>query len=376
MTFEDFTSFSLSLWEIPQLLFPYIFGSHFEPPFNFYNVPRWGEWFITETTGYVGFLPLLLGVIGTVAQWQRSVVRFWFCIGLIAFLLAFGGDTWLGHILYHMPIYNKFRAQARHFFEVAFAVSVLAGFGIAAIQQHLASKRLVRQTLLCSLGVMLCSVLSLTIFQPYFQAKAAKAGIADLSLLPWTNHAIALPLVIFSLSWIAFLCWCCWRRSRWAMLMLITVLILDLASFGWLWEWQVDKPATSAIAPSSKVNIYRDSLQANHQRMFSQYEKSASVFPNLTRLWDLPNVGGYTPLLLKRFNEMMQIAPTSSLQRLPTALNDRRFDLMAVKYLFDATPSLNQQSDSEEHQVDLGLVVGAGVCAYIFNPDSTTARHT
>lgn len=361
MTFEDFASFSLPTWEAPQLLFPYIFGSHFEPPFNFYSVPRWGEWFITETTGYIGFLPLLLGVIGVIVQWRRGVVRFWFCVGLLAFLLAFGGDTWLGHVFYRVPIYNKFRAQARHFVEVAFAVSVLAGFGVAAVQRRLASKRLVRQTLWFSLVLVLFTVLSLAIFQPYFQAKAAQAGIAQISLLPWKNRAVALPLVGFSLAWLALGLWRRWPRSRRVTLVLLTVLILDLASFGWLWEWQVDSPAASALVPSSLVRKYRALLQATDQRMFSQYEKSASVFPNLTRLWELPNVGGYTPLILQRVSEMMRMATNGSVQQLPISRDDRTFDLMAVKYLIEPNPAVAQPLAAA--QTDLGLVFGSGTCA-------------
>ena len=374
MTFDEFIGLSFPKKQTLQLLFPYLFGSGYEPPYGVFAGPFWGTWFLTEITGYVGLLPIPLVMIGLAARrdgrslrGHRGVVSFWFWFGLIALILAFGGDIFLGRMMYHVPLYNKFRAPARHFVEYSLAVSVLAGFGIAAVQRRWVSNRVILRAMMGSGGIMLLSLISMIVLYPDWRSWAATSGFPDLQLWPWKNPAVGMPLVLFGLGIIALSVWSRWRDRRWSQLLLIVVLMLDVGSFGWFWEWQVGSPQAQRLQPVAMVAQYRDQLNATHQRLLSDTEGAFTnpnaIFPNMTRLWELPNASGYSPLLLSRVSELMQISSNGSLLKFPVTSSDRSLDLMAVKYLLMSSPIVASSSDMTWAATDLKLSLGNGACA-------------
>ena len=80
MTFEDFVSYNLPVRQLPQLLFPYLYGGYGNP-LDSSHVPYTGTGYgLTETTGYVGLLPLLLAGLG-----------FWLTAPTVSALVLAGG---------------------------------------------------------------------------------------------------------------------------------------------------------------------------------------------------------------------------------------------------------------------------------------------
>lgn len=78
---------------------------------------------------YVGVLPLVLAG-GTALLRRSQVTAFWAGFGGIALLLSFGGNTVIYRLAYLvLPGFDLFRSQERAAFLVAFALSVLAGYG-------------------------------------------------------------------------------------------------------------------------------------------------------------------------------------------------------------------------------------------------------
>lgn len=363
LSLADFLSFSLPAWQALQLIFPYFFGGAIPP---YADLPQWGKWGLTETTGYVGLLPLMLGVIGAIAYPKRSITWFWFWFGLITLLAAFGGDLLMGYLLYYVPVYNKFRAQGRHFVEVALAVSVLAGFGVASIQQRYASRRLILRTMAAACVVMLICLASLSVLHGVFLAKAKAAGISSLSLFPWANPGVGIPLLIFAAGVLALGFWSRWLTTRWSQLLLILVIVLDLSSFGWFYDWQLVAPTASQLQPNAVAKRYRDRLQASHQRFLNvagnQTSEPNGLFPNLTRLWNLPNAGGYSPLMLTRVSHMMRMAANGALFHTPTSATETQLDLMGVRYMRAPAPGLVEQKGVAWADGEL-LALGSGICA-------------
>src|ERR1044072_4207820 len=102
------------------------------------SVDGWGA---GELSGYVGLLPLILAFIGFVTYRRSRTAQFWLGACIVAFILTLGSGTPLAHLTYRLPIINKFRAPARHFLELTFAISVLSGLGVQAIQQQNPKKR-------------------------------------------------------------------------------------------------------------------------------------------------------------------------------------------------------------------------------------------
>ena len=364
MTFQSFSAFSLPPWQALQLIFPYLFlkfdasGQH---------THYWGEWGgLTEIASYTGLLSLMLGAVGFIAYRSRSLAWFWLIAGVVTLLFTFGDGTPLGYVLYHIPVYKMFRAQGRHAVEVALAVSILAGLGVAAIQQHMASKRLVLTTICIGIGVMLGSLGVMRLQYEQFAEKAAKVLSTPLNLSPWENPTVGVPILIFLAAALVLLFWSQATQSNWRSLALISLLVIDLASFGWFYEWRVGSPANSWITPPAFSQTYQKTLQADHQRLLAPKGANAldpeTIFPNLSRLWNVPSIGGYTPLAISRVSEMLQMSASGSVSSFPPKVGDRSLDLMAVRYVFVPPPIM------ESHQrafwgENLGLGLGTSSCA-------------
>lgn len=387
ITYEVFFSGSLPIWQSVQFIFPYLFDSPLaRSPFDSLY---WGMWDPLTTAVYVGLLPLLLAAIGSVVYRKRSIVRFWVVLAVITLCLTFGEDLLLGRLLYHIPIYNLFRVQARHSLEFAFAVSVLAGFGIVSVQQNMASIRLIRKVIIGGAVLIIISLIGMNIayfganiLHSGFRERSELFGISQLSFSPWHNPALGIPCVVFILGTISLLIWTRWVNVRWTYLVLILVLVLDLSSFGlWFRDWAripMLAPDAQKLEESPILASYRSLLQDEQQRLLPAQGMSISwspdtnIYPNLTRLWNVPSAGGYSPLILSRFSEMMKMDYTGILNHIPVYRNERQLDLMAVRYLLTAPDDMPPPEGLVWADTDLNISLGSGVCA----PTTESANYT
>jgi hypothetical protein len=368
MTFGEFCGFAMPPIQLFQLIFPYLFGGSNAGPYD--SRGFWGQSGPTEITGYIGLLPLMLAAIG-VMRWrsERAIVWFWLVVAILATMFALGGATFISHWLYHVPIYNKFRSPARHFVEMNFAISVLAGLGVAAIQRAWATKRLVGWTILAAVSGML-GLLGLLALKAPVLKEMARAAAGDFRLWPWQNPAIGIPLVMMMAGALALRFWS--RRPHWRPmgLMLLVVLFWDVSSFGWFYDWRPEfAPAIGGnLAPNAIVKKYRPLLQASHQRFMTVngaeaiFQNPEAIAPNLTQLWELPSADGYGPLMLPRVAEIMQIVTNGNFQQLPTDPLNRGIDLMAVRYLLFPPAATGQAAGINWAPDNLQINLGAGGC--------------
>ncbi|HUQ34116.1 MAG TPA: YfhO family protein [Pyrinomonadaceae bacterium] len=329
--FSDFISYSLPLKQIPLLLFPAVFGGL--PHYG--TTPYFGEWNITELTGYVGLLPLLLAAIGFIVSRRKAVSIFWAAIGITALLLALGNLTPLASLAYHLPIVNRFRAPARHLFEAAFAVSVLAGIGAHAIFKREATRRLLSVTIAAGAGVMGAGVLIL--LSSKLSRYALSKGVAHLDALPWSNAAVGTPLLIFTAAVGAMLYYSREPASYLRRGLLLTVLVIDLASFGWFYSWHDFAAPKTVLNPPAAAAKYRDLLGASRQRMLSVRGTMAAhdeFPPNLSRLWGVPNATVYGPLTISRLMQLSSMLQDGSIASTWKHAGDKSLNVLAVRYVF------------------------------------------
>lgn len=89
---------------------------------------------LAEQAVYVGLLPLVLAFVGArmPGAWDAHRRYFVVVVGL-GLVLALGEHTPLHPWLHRLPVYRAFSAPARNWFEVTFALAVLAGFGAHAL---------------------------------------------------------------------------------------------------------------------------------------------------------------------------------------------------------------------------------------------------
>jgi hypothetical protein len=99
-------------------------GSLSQPSFfGFYN--------LTEVTSYVGLLPLVAAfALLARLRWRTRPPEWlvWHLMALAGVALALGGNTPLGHVLYHLPLFGDQRLQSRNILVLDLALAVLLAY--------------------------------------------------------------------------------------------------------------------------------------------------------------------------------------------------------------------------------------------------------
>jgi hypothetical protein len=237
--YAEFTSWSLHPLLLVGLLFPYAFGSNAP---GFYQGWYWGPWNYFETSCYAGILPMCLALLAwlTLRRTEQQV-RFWGVVAVTAIFLALGRYNPLYRIVYYLPVYNVFRAPARHCLEFSFAVAVLAGFGLRHIM--IARDARARRTLKgIAIGLVLITVFSVggiallravltRGFAPVFGWMSAfsREIVENVKL---SNNAFAVPFFLMLATAAALMLLRFYPRSRPVFALLFALLFVDLFSCG------------------------------------------------------------------------------------------------------------------------------------------------
>jgi hypothetical protein len=335
MSFDQFVSYSLPPQQIVQLVFPFLFGGFKE---SFYGASYFGQWNLAEITGYAGIFSLLLTAIAIFTHWKRPFFWFWTGIGLFSFLLALGNLTPLAEVIYYVPIFNKFQAIARHFLLATLSISILSGLAILAIQKQMISKKQILSILLLGLAIMLGGCAAITLLSSQLKAYAFLKGIEKIDFFPWSNPAVGIPLILFLLGCIVLFFWDRKTQSGIRQFLLLSVLIVDLGSFGWFLDWRYGAPQKDITTPPESAQRYRALLQNTHQRIApirGVMGSTDELPPNLSKLWEVPSASGYGSLILTRLIELLSMSvPDGGIKGVWASSNNQSFDIMSIRYVF------------------------------------------
>jgi len=334
LPFQEFIGGSFPLRQSIQLLFPFIFGVS---PHSFYGLPYVGYWNFGNLVAYVGILPLMLSSIALASQAKSGQpdtdVWFWLTIACLAFVLALGGGTPIGSIPFYIPGYNLFRVPARHFVELSFAVSIMAGLGTAVVVKRAVSACHVFSTI-GTTGVLM-GITALV-------EGESRAASASTFLSPFMTPSIVVPCAVFLLSSSCLVITYYRANSRWCQRLLLLTLFIDLGSFGWFCNWRYETAPTSLWTGPIYALKYRSLLQRSAQRLVSiqgAFAPETSLPPNLGELWNIPNATGYGSLIpssISRFLKMSRINGISSgdVNGHWWSAENQTLDLLAVRYIF------------------------------------------
>ncbi|MDY0039660.1 MAG: YfhO family protein, partial [Desulforhabdus sp.] len=349
LSFNEFNSYSLPADQIHGLLFPYLFGGSSACPFW---QPYFGLWNHGELTGYAGLTTLILAAVGIVLSQEKLLKWFYLAVAAVAILLALGDATPLARFVFHLPGLNKFRAPARHLLEFTFAVSLLAGLGVAAIEKQSGSAKRALFPLLIGSGVIFGALLTTYLLSDRLKAMALKKGIEAISFVPWSNPALGLPTIILLLAILTAILWLA-KPSSWVRrTLLVAVLIVDVGSYSFHTS-VLYFPAASkdVLTPPAFVDAYRESLAPEQQRLLSVrgWQVEAVVPPNLSRLWNVPSAGCYGPLMISRVGTLLGMDSSGYVYGPWFDDSDQTLDVLAVKYVFDSKPGQNRVSIDADH---------------------------
>lgn len=343
-TFEFFNQYSVPPLQLLTLLFPSLFGGLGS---SIYREPYFGAWNLTELTGYVGLLPLMLSLVALGSRKMKLQTVFWVVVAIISILLVLGPSTPLASLMYRVPLYNSFRVPARHFLEFSLAISLLAAFGIAFLQREAKTIRLLwgKRVVIFSIASSLFLLLIVGIVRSAIETQALSQGVTGWSHLFWQNTALGIPMAIMLLGCTSLLIWC---RSlgRKSSIVLMIVLAFDLASFGWFHDWHYGAPDQLILQCPSPLRKYEDILKASNQRLATYrggHGLPEEASPNLNLLWNLPNVSGYGPLITSRYSRLLDMEGSGGLKADSLYEGNRALDILAARYILVPSKLLNEK---------------------------------
>jgi hypothetical protein len=152
--------------------------------------------------------------------------------------------------------------------------------------------------------------------------------------------------------------------------LLVILVAIDVASFGWFYEWQINTVAkTVDVTPPWKTLIAE--AQQDHARVLPLQRSGLSpATPDRNLLYDLPSASGYVSLMPKRFGELTGVGTGGVYPKLPA--DSVFWDLLGVRWSLDRTsPTLDLGSGCGSavtaDDLTLPLPAGATVAALVID---------
>ncbi|NJN93141.1 MAG: YfhO family protein [Anaerolineales bacterium] len=278
------------------------------------------------------YSPLYVGVVGLIlALWvvfaaPNRHTTFWAVVAFVAFLISFGGNTFLYTPLYlAAPGFSIFRGQERWAFAVAFSLSVLAGYGFKALTEdrgpetgphsetHHAS-RITPSRLTASL--FLFSLLLLFLF--FFGLN--QTGWTPASPFYGLLGAASLLAILLALAW---LLWKFAAERSPAIFAILTAALIcfDLFSVNWQTNLYPQPPEWHTRMPAAVAAIKKDAAASPDEpyRVYNEFR----VYDNYGVPFEIEDLWGASPLRPRRYDQFL--APPMPIER--------TWELLNVKYV-------------------------------------------
>ncbi len=298
MSFEHFVEYSLPRQQLPMLLFPFLFGGSAPTPY-------WGRWNLWELSGYIGVAPFMLAGAALSLVRRNRVAAFWSALACFALLLMLGPDTPLASLMYRVPGYNFFRAQARNVFEFDFALAVLSALALTAASRRalvagaVATAALVVVTawVAATAGARLWAPLAITHFGEAVGRQLA-AGLTA------ANPAVWLPVAVAAASGAAIVA-VARHPSAGRCALLLALQLGDSWYFGYLLNHREYPSPAWLLAPPEVVEAVRGLPAAPSTARVAIVMREEVAADLRSALWGVALVNGYDPFLLARYGRFV-----------------------------------------------------------------------
>jgi len=301
----------------------------------------------TELPTYVGIATLLLALIALSRVRTDWRIAFWLVMALVGIGMALGTSTPLVSVAYYVPLYSWFRNLSRHMFLFAFGASVLAGFGLAALQRREVSTRAFRVVLLVMSVAMLTGALLIRAFPSSFPLEGphGEPGPGVLSVL---TVGVWIQFIVLGAAAAATV-WVMRRPSPVAYGALMIVLVIDLLN-ALPYDIKADGIEYYALTaeqtqPSVHAQAIERDLEPTHARALAIGGTHVDeLLPGtFARAWRIPIAGGYGAMLLDRVSRLATMGANGEVRPGVLADEDQTLDLLAVKDVIVNAPQLADQ---------------------------------
>ena len=348
VSYEFFTSLSLSPKFLLTFFAPYLFGGG---DGGFFSAPYTGPPFYGEYAGYVGVTTLTLAMTALVIK-RDAQTKFWSVAALVCLALALG-HFWpfgLYHAIFQVPLLNLFRVPARHLMEVDFALAVLAGRAVSAVPLAENRKRVAAVILATSVGVLVFTCLSITVWRP--GAFRIQQG-TFISLL--RTPELFLPAILAVAG--TMMLWIFVRGWQPGRVLLFVIVAVDLSMWGQSSGWRLSPSRDSALwhEPPAVAFLRRREGDEKQFRVLSLLRPDPNVSyaasrlgitenvlmlePNTYMMYGIQNAAGYDTFGLERYSRLADdMKLWGQLADPERSLSDgKEFDVLNVRYLLAET---------------------------------------
>ncbi|HEU4663378.1 MAG TPA: hypothetical protein VFS55_05045 [Dokdonella sp.] len=318
-TYADYISFALPTLQVFMGVFPNLFGNVLGYTANF-SAPS-----LTELSFYAGASSLVLAALAPWATTTRRHAWFWLAIALLAVMYMTGDATPVGRLGFHVPVLRSFRCPGRAGIVYILAVGVLAACAIGALQRGELAGRRLRAALLVAAASIVVVLGALYGAYASIVALAAAKHVAIPTFLH--NKAVLIPVALACAA--GALAAAAPRWPRFALASLTVLAALDLASFGWFYEWRVHTASEARLPAPAWRQLIADA-QRDSARVLP-LQRSGPAIPNLNLLYGLPSASGYVSLMPKRFGELTGVGVTGVYPAYPA--DSPFWDLLGVRWM-------------------------------------------
>ncbi len=249
---------------------------------------------------YLGILPMILAVAALFVVRARQEVIFWLALGLIALLLALGGNTFLYSVTYLLaPGFGAVRNQERIIFLFAFAASILAGYGALTLVQPLPrQKRRGFCRFTQGLVWLFVAFLALTVLFYFGYLQGLQNGVEVNLFEGLLRHHILLLLILGGSALLFTLRRTGRVRRKWLVFLALGLIWLNLFTINW--RFNLADPAANIPYPETGITAYLREQPGTFR------VSSAGLLPGGASagiVYELEDITGNTPLRLEAFQQ-------------------------------------------------------------------------
>jgi hypothetical protein len=270
---------------------PYFFG-FFLPNIlgGMHQVPSYGPGGdVVEVFTYCGLAPLVLAL----GAWRQREAWFWVVVAAAAAVLMVGWDP-IQAVLFRVPVYNLFRAPARHMQELHLALAVLAAYGL-----HQRAKPLAWP--LAAVGLAIAVSIGLAHWLPVFPNPGLTLPQAEYwraASLRWDHPTVLYPLLALAATGACLLL----RAPAW---LLGLVFLLDV---GTVHRTIYDNPDTTDLYGAERraevKYLYDQGLDPQTYRILPLDLPLFHTYPLLSMMYGLNTANDYTPMWMRRYQSL------------------------------------------------------------------------
>jgi len=312
LSYPDYAFGSVAPQLIILLFFPFLVGA------GFGNLPLHKVAYYAPISGqvnvyYVGILPLMLA-LAAVLLWRRSrYVRYGIASALLALLLAWGGYTPLGRLLYRLPVYNFFHDHRINLVFFDFAIAILAACALEGLDfSDLSPAGRRRLSWVLPASVIATAALLLVHARALLGSMDPKVSampdgwlVKLHQTMRFDNPDVTLPIVLLFAAGALFYNWVQHPGSKRIAIFAVAFVIADLAYFGIGGQWLVTF-ASASPDEQAALTMMRGTAGHNEFRSLSLVKWFyPAISPNLTGEYRHADILGLGPFLPKRHSGLL-----------------------------------------------------------------------